>query len=417
MSSRLPQVIRASQAFRLDHHHLPGFPFVLDHEGFLIEPIFAFLRSEAVQRHMAAGTLLDEAYVLRTWWHFVTGPSPFATISVDTVVQWTGLELSRNQTTGKGRSKRRLSRCLDVIGRFHRYILSDRIYAAGSENWRSSSYLARLDPRLRDASFAEVSLGHPAQRLNGGRPTPSEPDVERVLDALASRESPYLAARDWLLGRWMRDVGLRRAGVASLTVESLAQALIAEGILERHESLTTAGSTKRSRSQIRGRIEEFRKTGRSFICGEITEKGGRTRETKIPFSLVLETLDYVWGERTHLQNSPAPSGPLWLSVKTRRGLTAAAIGDIVKQAFRAASVKGSGHRLRACYAEEIVFRLYDQAKTTQDILFDENQILIDAAEAMGHSNWKSLRHYLNRAARNYAAQARQRSSSVRQGLR
>ena len=377
----------------------------------MIEPIFAFLRSEAVQRHLAAGTLLDEAYVLRAWWQFVSAPSPVAIISVDTVVHWIGLELSRNQSTGKGRSKRRLSRCLDVIGRFHRYTLSDRIYAAGFESWRSSSYLARLDPRLRDPSFAEVSLGHSARRLNGGRPTPTEADVERVLDVLACRENPYLAARDWLMGRWMREVGLRRAGVASLTVESLTQALTAEGILERHEGLTRAGSTRRSRSQVRVEIEEFRRTGRSFICGEITEKGGRTRETKIPFSLMLETLDFVWGERAHLQDSPAPRGPLWLSVKTRRGLTAAAIGDVVKQAFRSASVKGSGHRLRACYAEEVVFRLYDQAKTNQDILFDENQILIDAAEAMGHSNWKSLRHYLNRAVRNYAAGARQKLSS------
>jgi len=86
MSGRLPQVIRASQAFRLDHHHLPGFPFVLDHEGFLIEPIFAFLRSEAVQRHLAAGTLLDEAYVLRGWWQFVSALSPAGMIVPRSVV-------------------------------------------------------------------------------------------------------------------------------------------------------------------------------------------------------------------------------------------------------------------------------------------------------------------------------------------
>lgn len=407
MTGHSVQVVRASEEFRLDYHHLPRFPFVLDREGFLIEPIFAFLRMEAVQRHMAAGTILDEAYILCAWWNHVSAIPAHALISVDTVVSWTGLELARSQSTAKGRSKRRLSRCLEVIARFHRHVLSDTSYAEGADAWRSSSYLARLDSRLRDPSFAEVSFGHLAQRLNAGRPTPSEYDVERVLDVLASRENPYLAARNWLMGRWMREVGLRRAGVASLTVQSLRAALVSEGILDGHEDVTRAGTTRRSRSEVRHRIHEFRQSGRSFICGEITEKGGRTRETKIPFSLMLETLDYVWSERALLQGTATLRGPLWLSLKTQRGLTAAAIGDVIKGGFRTASVKGSGHRLRACFAEEVVFRLYDQAKSNQNILFDENQILIDAAEEMGHSSWKSLRSYLNRAARNYATQARQ----------
>ena len=63
-SSKRSRIVRASDAFRIDRHHLPKFPLVMDREGALVEPIFDFLRAEAVQRHCASGTLADEAYAL-----------------------------------------------------------------------------------------------------------------------------------------------------------------------------------------------------------------------------------------------------------------------------------------------------------------------------------------------------------------
>lgn len=271
--------------------------------------------------------------------------------------------------------------------------------------------------RVRDRSYADVSFGSVPSRLNGGRPTPSEPEVERVLEVLADTPNSYLAARNWLIARWMREVGLRRAGVASLTIESIQAALTSEGIIARGEDLSRAGTTLQTRSVVRQAIRTFELSGRTFVGGQVTEKGGKTRDTQIPVGLMLETLDYVWAERATVQRAGPLRGSLWLSLKTRRALTAAAIGDLVKAGFRTASVEGSGHRLRACFAEDVVFRLYEEARVSRDVLFDENQVLLDAAEIMGHTSWKSLRSYLNRAARNYAAGARSRADAEPYGAR
>jgi hypothetical protein len=399
------RIVRASGNFMLQGHSLPRFPLVLAPNGALIEPIFDYLRAQAVQRHLALGSIEDEAYILCAWWDFVLKQAPVDSVNVDTVISWTGTELERLRLGKVGaKTRRRLSRCLDVIGRFHRYLLQDHSYAHGHEVWRATNYIARLDAGLSDPAASKVTFGYSAKVKNGGRPTPSDADVDQVLDALSSPEHPYLAARNWLIARWMRDVGLRRAGVASLTIERLRTALYAEGILDRHEHFTRAGTTLKSRVEVRAAIERFRQSGRTFVVAEITEKGPKTREIKVPFQLLHHTLDFMWSDRARV--TPSNSilrGSLWMSLKTKRGLTPKAVGDILKQAFVSTNVRGSGHRLRACFAEEVVFRLYALAKENADILFDDHQILIDAAEELGHSDWRSLRYYLNRAARNYAA--------------
>ena len=399
------RIVRASEDFVLQKHRLPRFPLVLDPGGALVEPIFDYLRAQAVQRHLAPGSIEDEAYILCAWWDFVLGQPATSSISLDSIVSWTGTELERLRLGNPGaRTRRRLSRCLDVISRFHRYLLQEHSYSQGHEEWRAANYVARLDARLSDPSTGKVTFGYSAKAKNGGRPTPSDYAVEQVLDVLSSPDNPYLAARNWLIARWMRDVGLRRAGVASLTIERLRASLVAEGILAPNEHFTRAGTSSKSRTEMRGAVERFRQSGRTFVTAEIIEKGGKTREIKVPFQLLHQTLDFIWSERAKVQSSgPVFHGYLWLSLKTKDGLTAKAVGDIVKDAFVVADVRGSGHRLRACFAEEVVFRLYALAKGSSDILFDDHQILIDAAEELGHSDWRSLRYYLNRAARNYAA--------------
>lgn len=402
------RIVRSSDNFSLQRHRLPGFPLVLDKYGTLVEPIQDFLRAEAVQRHLAPGTLLDEAYALRAWWDYIGDLSPTEYITADTIVAWVGIELERlRRKEARAPSKRRLSRCLDVIGRFHRHLLDGRRYSEGEQGWRAAAYIGRLDARLADRNVGNVTFSYTAKTKGGGRPTPSDDEVDKVLDALADVATPYLGARNWLLARWMREVGLRRAGVASLTIEHIRAALVGEGILNREEYLTRLGTTLQDRASIRRRIEQFRSSGRTFICGLITEKGPKTREIKIRFEIMFSTLDFIWSERASVAKSNRIiQGPIWLSKKTGRGLTATAVGDIVKGAFNAAGVRGSGHRLRACFAEEVVYRLYALAKEAHGIMFDENQVLIDAAEELGHSDWRSLRSYLNRAARNYASERR-----------
>ena len=380
----------------------------MDREGALVEPIFDFLRAEAVQRHCASGTLADEAYALAAWWDYVQDLAPNSAIDLNSVVHWTGIELERlRHGDRRARSVRRISRCLNVVTRFHEHLLQDWSYSPGEQHWRAAAYVARLDHALADRRRSAVTFGYSAKAKGGGRPTPSEAEVDQVLDALGDGEKVHLSARNWLIARWMRDVGLRRAGVASLSLESLRLALISEGVLRRDEFFTRRGTTHQTRNEVRAALERFRNTGRTFVSGEITEKGPKTRGIKIPFLLLHQTLDFIWSERaSKAGNSNLMHGALWLSEKTGRGLEAGSIGDIVKSGFSQAGVAGSGHRLRACFAEEVVFRLYALAKVAAGIAFDENQVLIDAAEELGHSDWRTLRSYLNRAARNYAAQAR-----------
>lgn len=408
------RIIRASEHFTIDRHRLPSFPLVVDGDGALIEPLFDFLRAEAVQRHLTVGTLVDEAYALGPWWDFAHAGNSDSLITVDLVVRWTGDELEKLRLGSKtSKTIRRISRCLDVITRFHEHLLRGWDYSPGDQAWRASRYLARLDPRLADRDFSRVTFSYSAKAKGGGRPTPSEDEVELVLNKLADTSNSYIAARDWLMARWMRDVGLRRAGVASLTVEALRVSLAEEGVLSKQEFLTRQGTTLRSRGEVRVAIERLRATGRTFVAGRITEKGNKTREIKIPFPLLHQTLDFIWSERAGVAgSSKLIHGDLWLSLKTGRGLKPTTVGDIMKFAFVEAGVRGSGHRLRACFAEEVVFRLYSLAKDSGGVLFDENQVLIDTAEELGHSDWRSLRSYLNRAARNYTALNRAHSGQI-----
>jgi hypothetical protein len=90
---------------------------------------------------------------------------------------------------------------------------------------------------------------------------------------------------------------------------------------------------------------------------------------------------------------------VFISKKTGRGLAAQAAGDIVKYAFNDVGEQGSGHRLRAYFCVQLVFRIYVEARRLQGILLDENEVLMRAAEITGHSAIESLRPYLNRAKR------------------
>ena len=93
---------------------------------------------------------------------------------------------------------------------------------------------------------------------------------------------------------------------------------------------------------------------------------------------------------------------VWLSTKTGRALSAVAIGDIVKRAFLAIGVKGSGHRLRAFYACQLVLRLYNEARSDHGAAWDASQVLLLEAEVLGHNRPETLRPYLNRVLRQEA---------------
>jgi hypothetical protein len=67
----------------------------------------------------------------------------------------------------------------------------------------------------------------------------------------------------------------------------------------------------------------------------------------------------------------------------------------MKELFRRADVAGSGHRLRATFAEDIVRDLYLRDRARHGQHYNVDAILMLAAEYLGHSDPESLRHYIN----------------------
>jgi integrase len=138
----------------------------------------------------------------------------------------------------------------------------------------------------------------------------------------------------------------------------------------------------------------------------VTEKGSKTRSIAIPVPLAIMLLEFVWDQRhtfvcARQRTSPGyrPPDTLFVSMKSGRQFTPDAISNLLKQAFNQGGVRGSGHRLRAYYAEQVVYDAYLRAKAKHGRAFDVATILTVAAEALGHSDTKTLPKYLNRILR------------------
>ena len=90
---------------------------------------------------------------------------------------------------------------------------------------------------------------------------------------------------------------------------------------------------------------------------------------------------------------------IFLSDKTRGPLTADAVTRIVKEAFKATHVPGSGHRLRAHFTTKHAERLWREAFENNGFRWGqtiENSVLHDIAEALGHKGvTTACRHYLD----------------------
>jgi hypothetical protein len=71
------------------------------------------------------------------------------------------------------------------------------------------------------------------------------------------------------------------------------------------------------------------------------------------------------------------------------------ISNILLEAFDKADVEGSGHRLRAAYAYEVMKDAYLRARAAHGRNWDPQTVLHLVAEALGHKNLESLRSYLN----------------------
>jgi integrase len=258
------------------------------------------------------------------------------------------------------------------------------------------------------------------------RTTPSVSQVQKILNYLRGKadqsslgRSPLMrtleAERNWLIARCMAAAGLRACEVSALSVRSITEALVKEGIVHASELsrrdiyLDDISDDIAAKELIQSGLDGMKQRHRRNLYIEILGKGNKRRLAPFPVDLIHDILvTGIWFVRHHFI-STATSGPpasrrtdnIFLSFKTGSGLIPGAIGDIMKNAFVKVDVSGSGHRLRAHFATVLASELWDECFAMNGYRFDQtivNMAMDRLAEALGHKKvTTTVRHYLDMA--------------------
>lgn len=264
----------------------------------------------------------------------------------------------------------------------------------------SAVFVRRIDRGWRGGSLA-ISGGRIPERTGPGRPTPLPNQVAQIEEDLSEAGS-HNSVRDYLCARWMSEVGLRRSGVASLSLQKLSEALRVEGFaFASSKSLDRASYAERV--EVRQFLVALSAAGTEHLSIGVVEKGRPETAALVPLLLFEATLEFVWDQRAQFLTLRRAKGTpsLWVSHKTLQGMTSKAIGDRVKIAFNRCRVEGSGQRLRAAFAEKVMWQTYVEARTRdpEGLLIRDEDILHHVAERLRHAGTRSLKSYLNRAKR------------------
>jgi len=420
-----------------------GLPLLRWPSGAICEPVTVYLGWSLETRRVSPGSLKQEAYILREWLAFLLNlRKQWFDVDDDLLKAWRASASGRRR--GETPSARRIERKLQVIFDFYRLIPKSLPYR--EDGSRRLPFVAPPDRDVDDRS--PVSSKHViSPRPNAGlmwlygerhgnhhrrRPTPSEDQAECIISNLRSRpernrsgrdgwrglnEDTLLAERNWLVGRCAAEAGLRAAEVAALEIEQIRSALAREdlsvpGLVARRGRVGGQGledMERGARSTLLQALARLDARGRRFLEVEIVGKGRKRRMVPFPIRLVEDLVNIgLWSIRStqiarwkEIDSSLCPTDHLFLSLKTRGPLTAAAIGDILKRAFAQTGVTGSGHRLRAYCATMAAADLLEEAFLTNGGRLDAgavNGALDRLAAKLGHARvTTTLRHYVEQA--------------------
>lgn len=404
-------VRRCGKNFTLRDRHLPGYPTVVNAAGVPHRGVAAYFEERATFLNATVGTLVDEAYILANWLN------ELARVGVrwdeaddDRIVAW-----ARRQEQEV--SKRRVSHKIGVVHSFYEICqrtlgIVDKILDAGGA--AAEEVVPLMGERLHPDGSKQPRFHYPTlPERRTGRPTPNGVEVQTVLETASARSTEFASVSHWLIASLASSTGLRAGGNASISLRSLSEGLLEERIGELSSTgklvacdLASAAEDGAKRGRILTELGRKGTQGRKNIFCEVTEKGSKTRSVAIPISLATLLLEFVWDQRhafviVRQKNVPGyrPPATLFVSMKTGRSYTPDAISNLLKRAFNEGGVRGSGHRLRAYFAEQVVHDAYMRAKAKHGRAFDVATILTVAAEALGHSDTKTLRRYLNRILR------------------
>ena len=354
---------------------------VIGPNGHIVEELALFLRNRFVLQNATLGTLHDEAYILVDWWSFLDlRQCEWGAVDQSMVLGWVRLMEPHME-------KARITRKLSVMTRFQKCLF---------QQWRPDE----LPTSIFGGDSAVVSYPASQLRTKKGRYTPDMHEAEAIMSELSDEEDPYLASRNWLIGMWMLHSGLRAQGVSQLSLRAISRSLVAEKCLPADAICLSRLNRFDARSNVLSRLQVLEDVGREHLFIPVVEKGTKSREVAAPFSLVIETLEFVWSERAgFVKRRGRSEDVVFLSKKTAGKIEPGSIGDIVKAAFKKCQIDGSGHRLRALYACRLVRKRYERAVEAHGRLWEPVQVLMEAAELLGHDDPETLRTYLDRALR------------------
>jgi len=414
--------------FRWAGERAPGLPVITEPDGKVCEPTLRFFGWSLRYKRVRLSSMRDEGYILRGWFAYLD-ERRLPWDSVDDQVMIDYRERMREQGEAEDN---RINRVLAVIFSFYDHaaeaclLQRDLVGLKGPITTRDGPSLAStfsMRPTKRPKVTArEWACAEPNKRDMTRRPTPDEGAVDAVLTHLRNAaEDTALGDRDWMIARVQSEAGLRAAEVADLTVGALQEALKAERIRvpePKPESMQDARQAgwnpllkgldavarwEPGRRTVMAGLDRLERAGREHVYVTVVGKGNKKRSAPFPLPLMRDLLTVaIWDVRAEqlrcwqLRTAPVQ---VFLSAKTRRPLSKNAIGNLVKAAFAAVEVEGSGHRLRArfatCYAE----RRWAKAFAANLFRWDqtvENQVLIEVAQALGHEEpTTAIRSYVD----------------------
>ena len=253
------------------------------------------------------------------------------------------------------------------------------------------------------------------ERKRRPKSTPSILDAESILDRLLERSDGNRGSTYYLAASLEMYGGARGCGVEDLTLTALAEAVLDEPEMARvirpiartfnGANLADANNGSLGITILRA-LKTLQTAGRRYIFAMVIEKG-KARPLPITVSLALEILDYIWSDRrAFVERRRAriphynPPDNVFLSYKTGEALRAGSMSRVIGGKLREVGLSATAHRLRATFAEQIVYDLYHKDRAANGGRADFISIIELAREMLGHTSDKAIRKYLNNITKN-----------------
>ncbi|MDC8786000.1 tyrosine-type recombinase/integrase [Roseateles koreensis] len=370
-------VAKTDSSCVIDGKVYPDLPLLMTNDG-ILEVQSDYLRELTVMRGLSPASVNEMSKYLRTHVHIMdAGGLSWEQTNEVALRRW------RNEQAGENPSNARrgyLNQQLAVI--YHFLIWAEK-------KGRIQGVVGPLSPADQSTFLVPVEIarwhsdGTPAHfklpllyRTVGesDRRNATAGQVDELFVALANEQNPYLAERNSLIGRFAENTLMRRHEIAALLASQLPSLGAAKAACSSGEELT--------------------------ISLHIT-KGMKARETIVDPQLVIDTWTFIEANRAEmLQRRSLPDRsdlPIFLSWRTGGKIHADALTNLFSSKQKQAGVKrASLHNLRSKGATDRVESLIDMYEQTGAPLPDEETLLLQAQELLGHASIATTRTYIRR---------------------